>query len=345
MYSQPLYYNQYYVPPYTYAPDQAYHAHLLASNPAYRQQYEERQRQADKKAEGKDREVGGKEEWKQKASVPPTLSRAPSLTDLGNKGGLNPAKPKEPPGPSEQAKSVIMAKGEESKAPAPPQEGLKMKLSEAGHHGKEEAKAGAESARATGVEPAMWYRQHQGYMPYMHGAYGYSQGYEPSHPGYRGMPSVMMQGYPGSYLPAGYSFSSYAGGKVGAGEEGEKPSRSSPTVKPPGEAKALDLLQQHASQYKSKSPSLVLSHRRQSAGVRPVHVPPRTEVRQFNGVCVFDFSAWTSGPDRPGPAWKTEGPVLLVLLVPGETTEVRVDVSPGGRSLLDAEAVWSSRCC
>lgn len=35
----------------------------------------------------------------------------------------------------------------------------------------------------------------------------------------------------------------------------EKPSRSSPTVKPPGEAKALELLQQHASQYKSKSPS------------------------------------------------------------------------------------------
>lgn len=43
---------------------------------------------------------------------------------------------------------------------------------------------------------------------------------------------------------------------MAAGEEGEKPSRSSPTVKPPGEAKALDLLQQHASQYKSKSPSI-----------------------------------------------------------------------------------------
>ena len=59
----------------------------------------------------------------------------------------------------------------------------------------------------------------------------------------------------GSYLPAGYSFPSY-GGKMGGGDEGEKPSRSSPTVKPPGEAKALDLLQQHASQYKSKSPSI-----------------------------------------------------------------------------------------
>uniref|UniRef100_A0A665VRQ5 Zinc finger protein 609 n=1 Tax=Echeneis naucrates TaxID=173247 RepID=A0A665VRQ5_ECHNA len=343
MYAQPLYYNQYYMPPYSYSPDQAYHAHLLASNPAYRQQYEERQRQADKKAEGKEREAAVKEEWKQKTSVPPTLSRAPSLTDLGAKGGLNTPKPKEPPPPSEQAKSVIMAKGEDTKAAAAAQpEGLKMKLNEAGHHGKEEAKPGMESGRPTGMEPAMWYRQepdsrlwsyvypgkysdvpklpeddrwkddrerdrkgkderlrpkeglqkeepkeggegrtqlppeehrgggkethpphmqfpsplaqHQGYMPYMHGPYAYSQGYEPSHPGYRGMPSVMMQNYPGSYLPAGYSFS--YGGKVAAGDEGEKPSRSSPTVKPTGEAKALDLLQQHASQYKSKSPSI-----------------------------------------------------------------------------------------
>lgn len=40
--------------------------------------------------------------------------------------------------------------------------------------------------------------QHQGYMPYMHG-YPYGQGYDPNHPGYRGMPSVMMQNYPGMY--------------------------------------------------------------------------------------------------------------------------------------------------
>ena len=163
MYTQPLYYNQYYVPPYSYAPDQAYHAHLLASNPAYRQQYEERQRQADKKAEGKEREASGKEEWKQKASVPPTLSRAPSLTDLGAKGVLNPAKPKEPPQASEQAKSVIMSKGEDPKALNAQPEGLKMKLSEAGHHGKEETKPGVESSRPTGVEPALWYRQVTGF--------------------------------------------------------------------------------------------------------------------------------------------------------------------------------------
>lgn len=40
--------------------------------------------------------------------------------------------------------------------------------------------------------------QHQGYMPYMHG-YPYGQTYDPSHPGYRGMPSVMMQNYPGRH--------------------------------------------------------------------------------------------------------------------------------------------------
>ncbi|XP_029008286.1 zinc finger protein 609a [Betta splendens] len=341
MYTQPLYYSQYYVPPYPYPADQAYHAHLLASNPALRQQYEDRQRQADKKAEAKERDMGGKEEWKQKASVPPNLSRAPSLTDLPTKGGLNAAKAKEPLPASEQTKSVIMAKGEDPKAANTQPEGLKMKLSEAGHHVKEEAKA-MEPGRPAGLEPAVWYRQedsrswpyvypskysepaklqeddrwkddrerdrdrkgkeerlrpkdglqrdevkegaegrtqpseehrgpvkearpthmqfssplaqHQGYMPYMHGPYGYSPGYEASHPGYRGMPSVMMQNYPGSYLSASYPFT--YGGKVASGEEGEKASRSSPTVKPPSEAKALDLLQQHASQYKSKSPSM-----------------------------------------------------------------------------------------
>lgn len=157
MYSQPLYYNQYYMPQYSYSPDQAYH--LLASSPAYRQQYEERQRQADRKAESKEREASAKEEWKQKASVPPTLSRAPSLTDLGTKTVPNPNKPKEPQSASEQSKSVIMAKGEDSKASAGQPEGLKMKLSEAGHHGKEEAKPGAELGRPAGVEAAMWYRQ------------------------------------------------------------------------------------------------------------------------------------------------------------------------------------------
>lgn len=77
----------------------------------------------------------------------------------------------------------------------------------------------------------------------------------------------------GSYLPAGYSFPSY-GGKVPAGDEGDKPSRSSPTVKPPSEAKALELLQQHASQYKSKSPSVPDSkppHERDRERLLPSH--------------------------------------------------------------------------
>lgn len=79
----------------------------------------------------------------------------------------------------------------------------------------------------------------------------------------------------GSYLPAGYSFSTYGGKVATAGEEGEKASRSSPTVKPPSEAKALDLLQQHASQYKSKSPSVQdkTPHEREREGDRPRSSP------------------------------------------------------------------------
>lgn len=171
MYMQPLYYNQYaYVPPYTYHPDQAYHNHLMNTNPAYRQQYEERQRQVaeqhratEKKSDavGKERESSGRghEEWKQKASVPPTLSKTPSLTDLCSKGGPPQGKPKESSVSSEQAKSVIMPKGEDAKAPAQQAEGLKMKLSEGGHHGKEEPKTGMESGSPSNMMQAMWYRQ------------------------------------------------------------------------------------------------------------------------------------------------------------------------------------------
>ncbi|XP_036399391.1 zinc finger protein 609-like [Megalops cyprinoides] len=355
MYMQPLYYNQYaYVPPYGY-PEQAYHAQLMSTSAVYRQQYEERQRQvaeqhraAEKKSDAalKEREASMKEEWKHKGSAPPTLSKAPSVSDLGK-----PPPPGKVKDSSEPTKSVIIPKGEESKAASQQAEGLKGKLGEGGHHGKEEQKPGLDPTRP-GMEPAMWYRQepdsrlwpyvypskypetpkqqqeeevqrwkeererekerererkgkeerprpkdsapkeegkessdprtsaassddhrvaakeprptahmqfpglaqHQPYMPYMHG-YPYAQGYDPNHPGYRGMPSVMMQNYPGSYLSAGYSFPPY-GAKMGS-EEGEK-SRASPTVagKSTSEAKALDILQQHASQYKSKSPTV-----------------------------------------------------------------------------------------
>lgn len=79
-------------------------------------------------------------------------------------------------------------------------------------HQKEEGKEGVEGRtpdehRGGGKEartPHMHFpsplAQHQGYMPYMHGPYAYSHGYEPNHPGYRGMPSVMMQNYPGKKL-------------------------------------------------------------------------------------------------------------------------------------------------
>ncbi|KAJ8417953.1 hypothetical protein AAFF_G00227960 [Aldrovandia affinis] len=388
VYMQPLYYNQYaYVPPYSYHADQAYHAHLMSSSPAYRQQYEERQRQG---AERKPR-------------APPTLSKVPAPAHDPAKPP--PAKPKDP----EPAKSVIIPKGEEPKAPSQQAEGHKLKHGEGGHHGKVEPKPALDPARPTGVEPAMWYRQepdsrlwpyvypskypdtpkqqqqqqqqqeedeggqrckderergerdrerererkgrderprpkeegkeggdartlaaasedhrggakeprppahmqftglpqHQAYVPYMH-SYPYGQAYDPTHPGYRAMPSVMMQNYPGSYLSAGYSFSPY-GGKMG-GEEGEK-AGSSPTVagKSSSEPKALDVLHQHASQYKSKSPtvthrapappprlpaalrtvrpvlchrSVVISHCCQPAGICPLLVPPHTEVRQ-----------------------------------------------------------------
>lgn len=65
----------------------------------------------------------------------------------------------------------------------------------------------AEEHRGPGKEPRPPHMQfssplaqHQGYMPYVHGPYAYGHSYEPSHPSYRGMPSVMMQNYPGKRL-------------------------------------------------------------------------------------------------------------------------------------------------
>ncbi|XP_075388207.1 zinc finger protein 609 isoform X2 [Tenrec ecaudatus] len=350
-YMQSLYYSQYaYVPPYGYS-DQTYHAHLLSTSSAYRQQYEEQQKRQgleqqrglDKKAEMnlKEREAALKEEWKQKPSGPPTLTKAPSLTDLVKSG---PSKAREPG--ADPAKSVIIPKlDDSSKLPSQAPEGLKAKLSETSHLGKEasEAKAGAECGRPAEVDPILWYRQeteprmwtyvypakysdiksederwreerdrklkeergrskdsvpkedgkestssdcklppsseeargkeprpsvhvpvsspltqHQSYIPYMHG-YSYSQSYDPNHPSYRGMPAVMMQSYPGSYLPSSYSFSPY-GSKVSGAEDADK-ARASPSVscKSSAESKALDILQQHASHYKSKSPTRLMS--------------------------------------------------------------------------------------
>lgn len=60
----------------------------------------------------------------------------------------------------------------------------------------EEHRGGVKETRPPHMHFSSPLAQHQGYMPYMHGPY-YSHGYEPSHPGYRGMPSVMLQNYPG----------------------------------------------------------------------------------------------------------------------------------------------------
>lgn len=163
MYMQPLYYNQYaYVSPYAYSPDQAYH--LMNTNPAYRQQYEERQRQmaeqhraAEKKSEVvmKEREASIKEEWKQKSPMPPSLSKAPSQSDLGK---LQQPQSKSRDSPSEpSSKSIGNVKGDDPKSQQA--EGLKMKLTDGGHHGKEDSMQALESRGQTGMEQVMWYRQ------------------------------------------------------------------------------------------------------------------------------------------------------------------------------------------
>lgn len=78
----------------------------------------------------------------------------------------------------------------------------------------------------------------------------------------------------GSYLPGGYPFSPY-GSKIVGGEEGSDKSRASPTVnKTATDSKALDILHQHASQYKSKSPTV---------GDKPLHDRDREQDRGAGG--------------------------------------------------------------
>lgn len=78
----------------------------------------------------------------------------------------------------------------------------------------------------------------------------------------------------GSYLPGGYPFSPY-GNKMAGAEEGGDKSRASPTVtKTAADSKALDILHQHASQYKSKSPTV---------GDKPPHEREREQDRGAGG--------------------------------------------------------------
>ncbi|XP_042307438.1 zinc finger protein 608 isoform X1 [Sceloporus undulatus] len=97
--------------------------------------------------------------------------------------------------------------------------------------------------------------QHQSYIQYLH-AYPYPQMYDPNHPAYRAVSPVLMHSYPGAYLSPGFHYPVY--GKMSGREEVEKVSTSpSISVKSTTESKALDLLQQHANQYRSKSPAPV----------------------------------------------------------------------------------------
>lgn len=94
--------------------------------------------------------------------------------------------------------------------------------------------------------------QHQSYIQYLH-AYPYPQMYDPNHPAYRAVSPVLMHSYPGAYLSPGFHYPVY--GKMSGREEAEKVNTSpSINAKSTTESKALDLLQQHASQYRSKSP-------------------------------------------------------------------------------------------
>ncbi|NXH83628.1 ZN608 protein, partial [Edolisoma coerulescens] len=94
--------------------------------------------------------------------------------------------------------------------------------------------------------------QHQSYIQYLH-AYPYPQMYDPNHPAYRAVSPVLMHSYPGAYLSPGFHYPVY--GKMSGREEPEKVNTSpSINAKSTTESKALDLLQQHANQYRSKSP-------------------------------------------------------------------------------------------
>ncbi|XP_059549732.1 zinc finger protein 608 isoform X4 [Myotis daubentonii] len=110
-------------------------------------------------------------------------------------------------------------------------------------------------SRGTRVAVSSPLSQHQSYIQYLH-AYPYPQMYDPSHPAYRAVSPVLMHSYPGAYLSPGFHYPVY--GKMSGRDEAEKVNTSpSISTKTTTESKALDLLQQHASQYRSKSPAPV----------------------------------------------------------------------------------------
>ncbi|XP_039614953.1 zinc finger protein 608 isoform X2 [Polypterus senegalus] len=105
---------------------------------------------------------------------------------------------------------------------------------------------GGKDSRGARVAVSSPMSQHQSYIQYQH-PYPYLQMYDPNHPAYRAVSPVLMHSYPGFHYPI------Y--GKMAGREDVEK-ANTSPSIstKPASESKALDLLQQHANQYRSKSP-------------------------------------------------------------------------------------------
>lgn len=85
-----------------------------------------------------------------------------------------------------------------SKEPATKEDGKESASSDCKVPSSEESRmAGKEARTSAHVPVSSPLTQHQSYIPYMHG-YSYSQSYDPNHPSYRGMPTVMMQNYPGN---------------------------------------------------------------------------------------------------------------------------------------------------
>uniref|UniRef100_A0A8C4RSY7 Zinc finger protein 608 n=1 Tax=Erpetoichthys calabaricus TaxID=27687 RepID=A0A8C4RSY7_ERPCA len=115
---------------------------------------------------------------------------------------------------------------------------------------------GGKDSRGARVAVSSPMSQHQSYIQYQH-PYPYLQMYDPNHPAYRAVSPVLMHSYPGKRMWFQFSFFSIYPiyGKMAGREDGEK-ANTSPSIstKPASESKALDLLQQHANQYRSKSP-------------------------------------------------------------------------------------------
>lgn len=89
-------------------------------------------------------------------------------------------------------------------------------------HSAEDQRGGGKESRSNAHIPfGSPLAQHQPYLHYMHG-YPFGQGYDPSHPGYRGMSSVMMQNYPGKInysLTCVYLFTNLSSHRIINGEQ------------------------------------------------------------------------------------------------------------------------------